>query len=89
MLARMPAKEYKLKHSFHPGSSGFLPFLFWRYLTACLKMHYYSFLGFAGGSGGKESACNAGDPGSIEKGLATCSSILAWRMPWTEEPGRL
>jgi len=21
--------------------------------------------------------------------MATCSSILAWRMPWTEEPGRL
>ena len=26
---------------------------------------------------------------SLEKGMATCSSILAWRMPWTEEPGRL
>ena len=24
-----------------------------------------------------------------EKGMATCSSILAWRIPWTEEPGRL
>ena len=23
----------------------------------------------------------------LEKGLATHSSILAWRMPWTEEPG--
>ena len=28
-----------------------------------------------------------GDP--LEKGLATHSSILAWRIPWTEEPGRL
>ena len=26
---------------------------------------------------------------SLEKGLATHSSILAWRTPWTEEPGRL
>jgi len=26
---------------------------------------------------------------TLEKGMATCSSILAWRMPWTEEPGRL
>ena len=25
---------------------------------------------------------------SPEKGLATHSSILAWRIPWTEEPGR-
>ena len=24
-----------------------------------------------------------------EKGMATPSSILAWRVPWTEEPGRL
>ena len=49
------------------------------------------------GSDGKESACNAGDPGSIpgvgkiplEKGMATHSRILAWRIPWTEEPGGL
>ena len=25
----------------------------------------------------------------LEKGMATHSSILAWRLPWTEEPGRL
>ena len=44
----------------------------------------------------KESACNAGDLGSprgqedpLEKGMATHSSILAWRIPWTEEPGGL
>ena len=92
--------------------------------------------GFPGSSAGKESVCNAGDPGSIpglgrspgegigyplqcsqaslvaqlvknlptmretwvpslgwedplEKGKATHSSILAWRIPWTEEPGWL
>ena len=92
--------------------------------------------GFPGSSAGKESSCNAGDPGSIpgsgrspgegigyplqyswaslmaqtvknlpamqdtwvqslawedplEKGKATHSSILAWRIPWTKEPGRL
>ena len=40
-------------------------------------------------SDGKESACNAGDLGSIpgqedplEKEMATHSSILAWRIPW-------
>ena len=44
----------------------------------------------------KESAYNAGDlsliPGSedpLEKGMATNSSIFAWRIPWTQEPGRL
>ena len=26
---------------------------------------------------------------SLEKGMVTYSSILAWRIPWTEEPGRL
>ena len=53
-------------------------------------------LGFPCGSDGKESACNAGDlnsilgqEGPLEKGMATHSSILAWRFPWTEEPGRL
>ena len=92
--------------------------------------------GFPGGSAGKESACSAGDPGSIpvsgrslgegigyplqyswaflvaqlvknvpamwenwvqslggedplEEGMATHSSILAWRIPCTEEPGGL
>ena len=46
------------------------------------------FLGFPGGSESKESACNAGDLGSIpgwedpmEEGMATHSSILAWRIP--------
>jgi len=54
-------------------------------------------LGFPGGSDGKETACNVGDlgliPGSgkypLEKGMAAHSSILAWRIPWTEEPGGL
>ena len=47
-------------------------------------------MGFPGGSDGKESACNAGDLGLIpglgwedplEEGMATHSSILAWRIP--------
>ena len=95
-----------------------------------LFVGYMSFKGFSDSSVGKESACNAGDPGSIpgsgrssgegigypiqytwtslvaqlvknppamwetwvlsrgwddplEKGKATHSSILAWRIPWT------
>ena len=52
--------------------------------------------GFPGGSDGKESACNAGDlvqslswEDPLEKGMATQPGILAWRISWTEEPGRL
>ena len=30
-----------------------------------------------------------GQEDSLEKGLTTHSSILAWRIPWTEEPGGL
>ena len=51
--------------------------------------------GFPGGSDGKESASNEGDLGTLgqedplEKGMAIHSSILAWRIPWTEEPGEL
>ena len=30
-----------------------------------------------------------GQEDPLEKGTATHSSILAWRIPWTEEPGRL
>ena len=51
---------------------------------------------FPGGWDSKASVYNAGDPGSIRglgrspgEGKATHSSILAWKIPWTEEPGRL
>ena len=30
-----------------------------------------------------------GQEGPLEKGMATHSSILDWRIPWTEEPGGL
>ena len=53
--------------------------------------------GFPGCSDCKESAWRAGDLGLIpgsgrspgEEGMATHSSILAWRILWTEEPDRL
>ena len=45
---------------------------------------------------GKESACNAetrgqslGQEDSPEKEMTTHSSVLAWKIPWTEEPGGL
>ena len=53
-------------------------------------------LGLQGGSVGKEPACNEREAGSfpgsedsLEKGMAIDFSILSWRIPWTEEPGRL
>ena len=52
---------------------------------------------FPGDSVGEESACNSGDPGLIpgsgrspgEERMATHSSLLAGRIPWTQEPGGL
>ena len=65
------------------GVSGKLIILQWIMNAAC-------------GSDGKEPACNAGDLDSISvsgrspgEGMATHSSILAWEIPWTEEPGGL
>ena len=63
-------------------------------------MCYIYYSGFPGGTSGKESICQCRrhkeaqvwslvweDP--LEEGIATHSSILAWRIPWTEEPGGL
>ena len=61
-------------------------------------LHLFSMIGFPGLSNGKESACNVGHLGLIpglERSpgdvcvMATHSGILAWKIPWTEEPGRL
>ena len=60
------------------------------------SVQLYSLKASLGGSDGKESACNAGDPGLIpgqedplKKGMAIHSSVLAWGIPWTEGPGKL
>ena len=56
--------------------------------------------GFSGGGSGKEPACQCrrqreaglihlGLEDPLEEGMATHSSIFAWRIPWTEEPGGL
>ena len=64
-------------------------------LNVCRHLHSSTMV-FPGGSGGKESAGNAetwvgslGGEDPLEKGKATHCRILAWRIPWTEEPGRL
>ena len=53
-------------------------------------------MGFPSGSDSKESACNVRNLGLIsglgrspDEGMAILFSILTWRIPWTEEPGRL
>ena len=69
--------------------SNFFSFMCSWYMVLCIR-------GFPGSSDGKASAYNVGDPGSIpgsedplEKETATRSSIHAWKIPWTEEPGQL
>ena len=51
-----------------------------------------------GGASGKEPTCQCrrqkwvrslGQKDPLEEGMATHSSILAWRIPWTEETGGL
>ena len=62
-----------------------------------LSGHYvFVYEGFPGGSDSKESACNAETwvwsqdwEDRLEEGMTTHSSILAWRIPWTKESGRL
>ena len=68
------------------------------FLSGSLCLVLYLWLqGFPGGSDSKESAFNVEDPALIpefqedplEKGVVTHSSVFAWRIPWTEEPGGL
>ena len=64
-----------------------------------VHIHINTQRGFPAGAMVKNPPANAGDArdlGSIlglrrpvEEEMATHSSILAWRIPWTEEPGRL
>jgi len=43
----------------------------------------------ANAGGIRDTGLNLGQEDSLEEGMATHSSVLEWRMPWTEEPGRL
>ena len=64
-----------------------------------IKMYVYMiYMGFPHSSVGKEVknlpamqktwVQSLGQEDPLEKEMATHSSILAWRIPWTEEPGR-
>ena len=56
-------------------------------------------VGFLGGASGKEPTCQCrrqevqvqslGQEHPLEKEMVTHSSVLAWEIPWTEEPGSL
>ena len=66
-------------------------------IFSTLRLGSILLLGFPSGSDGKESqsavqetwvpCLDQEDP--LEMGMATHTSVLAWRIPWTEEPGRL
>ena len=63
--------------------------MFWDVKVICLAVYIH-------GSVVKNLPANAGDmvqslvqEHPLQKEMATCSSILAWRTPWTEEPGGL
>ena len=52
--------------------------------------------GFSGGSAVKNLPAlqetqvrSLGQEDPLEQGMATCSCLFAWRIPWTEEPGEL
>ena len=60
--------------------------------NSCLKAS----AGLPGGTDGKESACNAGDPGLIprlgrypEGRNGNSLTMFDWKSPWTEDSGRL
>ena len=65
------------------------------YMYVCMYMNMH--MGFPSGSEVKNLPAmpepqetwvgSLGDP--LEEGMATHSSILAWRIPWTQEPGGL
>ena len=69
----------------------------WHAVGPCCLFFIWQCVCFPGGSDGKKKlACNAGDPGLIprlgrspEEGNGNPLRILAWRIPWTEEPGGL
>ena len=63
------------------------------------RVYIHIIWGFPGGASGKEPACQRtrhesqlqplGQEDPLEEGMAAHASILAWRIPWTEDPGGL
>ena len=71
----------------------------WNPRASVIGMHCSLTGGLPGGAHGKESACQCrrhemwvpslGREDPLEEEMATHSSVLAWRVPWAEEPGGL
>ena len=80
--------------SFSPSArceSHWLELVMWPSVTQSLRLGLYKTWGLPWWLRGKESSCSSGDLGwenLLEKEMATHSSILAWRISWTSEPGR-
>ena len=88
-----PVSSAGKESSYSAGSSGLIPGL-GSFPGEGIGLPTPVFLGFPGDSDGKESTCNTGDLGSLPGlgrshggGVVTHSSILAWRIPGTEETG--
>ena len=66
-------------------------------MASSSEVTFHAWICFPGGASGKEPAFQCrryetlvqslGWEDPLEEGMATHSSILAWRIPWTEEPG--
>ena len=68
----------------------------WRHVHTLKNQVFNDYLGFPSGSVVKNSPANSGDVGliselerSLGEGNGNHSSTLAWKIPWTEEPGGL
>jgi len=66
------------------------------FLSFLFHIHINARTGFPGGSVGNNPSAkqetrvpSLGQEDPLEKEMATHSSVLAWRIPWTEEPGGL
>ena len=89
LVSCLQFKESKNEYIFGPGE------ILQRFLLFDLCFHFATMLLRASlVARSKESTCNAGASGlmlgqedTLEAGMAAHSSILAWRIPWTEEPG--
>ena len=97
----LPLQECNVKFPASFGNTRISHFLelWWAYVCKFLEL-VLEIGGFLGDASGKEPACQCRkhneawvwslcqeDP--LEEGMATYSSIHAWRIPWTEEPGGL
>ena len=82
------SEQMKQKHQDEEGT------FIWVSQCPILMYTIYTYVYIPGDSDGKASACNAGDLGStlgqedpLKKEMAIHFSTLAWKIPWTEEPG--